>query len=476
MRHWAAWVGFGLALVGAAAEAKAQPVDLKFEPIQFKLRDGSEVAADRGTFSVPEDRNNRKSRRISIGFVRFKSTNPQPGAPIVYLAGGPGGSGVATAQGPRQPIFLALRAVADVIAFDQRGTGLSAHVPPCSAEEPFDPAVPLTEASLTAHYRAAFRHCLRQWRAAGVAVNGYTTAQSAQDIDDLRRALGVRKVDLWGISYGTHLALAAMRAHPDSIGRAALASVEGMSQTVKLPGHLDRAYRRIDAALGDSVPKGGLATLVRSVHAKFDAAPQAFTHRTSDGRTVQFRTDSFPLRTFAGFLPKNPDGYPTLVGGYRALDAGQNGAVAPYLYDFFLKDAVRMNGMTELMDLASGITDARLARVRREARDSLLGTAVNFPMPQLRGAHAEIDLGDRFREEIRSDIPVLVLSGDLDVRTPLEEQAEAIAGLTNKHQIIVRNGGHDLFEAHPGVPQLLIEFFSGRKVTVKELELPRPSL
>ena len=75
-------------------------------------------------------------------------------------------------------------------------------------------------------------------------------------------------------------------------------------------------------------------------------------------------------------------------------------------------------------------------------------------MPQLRGAVPGLDLGDGFQRESSSSIPVLLLSGDLDVRTPLEEQAEATAGLKRLHRILVRNGGHDLFEAHPQVPEI----------------------
>ncbi len=86
-----------------------------------------------------------------------------------------------------------------------------------------------------------------------------------------------------------------------------------------------------------------------------------------------------------------------------------------------------------------------------------------------------LDLGDRFRREIRSSHPVLLFAGELDVRTPLEEQAAATAGLANLHRIVVRNGGHDLFEAHPEVPALLIAFFSGRPVTATELVLPAPA-
>jgi pimeloyl-ACP methyl ester carboxylesterase len=448
------------AVPGAAAAST-----LKVEPTTFKLADGTELPVERGTFSVPEDRNDARSRRIDIGFIRFKSTSPTPGAPIVYLAGGPGGSGVATARGPRQPIFLALREVADVIALDQRGVGLSNPIPPCTARRKLDPAEPLTEASLSAYYRETLDRCLGEWRSAGVAVKGYTTEQNADDLEDLRRALGAAKIDLWGISYGTHLAFAAMRRHPKSIGRVALASAEGMDQTVKLPAHLDSAFSRIEGIAP------GLSARMRRVHDKYGAEPQTFALPQGG---PSFRTDSFPLRMMAGILPKNPDGIAQLAGAYQALEAGQTQALAPLIYGYFFKNPVTMTGMPELMDIASGISGPKLALVRRQAPGSLLGTATNFPMPQLRGAVPGLDLGDRFRREIESNIPVLLLSGDLDVRTPLEEQAAATAGLKRLHRIVVRNGGHDLFEAHPQVPAILVDFFSGRRVTVTELVLPRP--
>ncbi|HEY0114155.1 MAG TPA: alpha/beta hydrolase, partial [Allosphingosinicella sp.] len=246
---------------------------------------------------------------------------------------------------------------------------------------------------------------------------------------------------------------------------------EGMDQTVKLPSSVDAAFARIEAAAG--IP---LTALMRRVHARFDAEPQTFAFRAPDGTSHSIRADSFPLRMMAGILPKNPDGIPLLAGAYAALDAGQTAALAPLMWDYFYKDPLTMGGMTELMDISSGVSDRRLALVRRQAPASLLGSAVNFPMPQLSGQVPGIDLGDRFRREIRSRHPVLLLAGDLDVRTPLEEQAEATAGLANLHRIVVRNGGHDLFEAHADVPALLVAFFSGRPVTVRELTLPAPRL
>jgi pimeloyl-ACP methyl ester carboxylesterase len=240
-----------------------------------------------------------------------------------------------------------------------------------------------------------------------------------------------------------------------------------MDQTVKLPAHLDAAFARIDALAP------GLTARMRRVHSKYDAAPQIFTLPNGG---PSFRTDSFPLRMMAGILPKNPDGIAQLAGAYRALETGQTQALAPLVWGFFYKEPLTMSGMPELTDIASGISDSKLALVRRQAPASLLGTATNFPMPQLRGAVPGLDLGDGFRREVVSTVPVLLFSGDLDVRTPLEEQAEATAGLKRLHRIVVRNGGHDLFEAHPDVPGILVDFFSGRKVAVRELTMPVPSL
>ncbi|MEA3039854.1 MAG: hypothetical protein QOE79_2367 [Sphingomonadales bacterium] len=454
-----------LAACPAAAGARPAAVPLKLEPYSFRLADGTDLPAERGTFSVPEDRNDPGSRRIEIGFLRFRSTAAHPGNPIVYLAGGPGGSGIAAAREQRQPLFLALRRVADVIALDQRGVGVSNHIPPCTAERRLDPAVPLGEASLTAYYRETLLGCVTRWKAAGVAVNGYTTVQCADDLEDLRKALGARKIDLWGISYGTHLAFAAMRRHPRSIGRVALASAEGMDQTVKLPAHVDAAFARIER-----VAPGTVATM-RRVYGRYDSEPGRFT---LPGGKLALRADSFPLRMMAGILPKDPEGIPRLAGAFRALDSGRTEALSPLLYGYFFKDPLTMIGMPELMDVASGITAARLALVRRQAAASLAGAATNFPMPQLRGAVPGLDLGDAYRREIRSSIPTLLLSGDLDVRTPLEEQAEATAGLTRFHRILVRNGGHDLFEAHPAVAGILVDFFSGRAVRTTEISLPPP--
>ncbi|MNE54685.1 Alpha/beta hydrolase family protein [compost metagenome] len=127
------------------------------------------------------------------------------------------------------------------------------------------------------------------------------------------------------------------------------------------------------------------------------------------------------------------------------------------------------------MDLASGVSPARLALIEKEAKTAVLGDAFNLPMPHLLGAIPGVDLGEDFRQPIRIETPALLVAGSLDGRTPLEEQAEVIAQFRNKTQVRVENAGHNVFEAHPEVTPLLVKFFREEAVSDTELTLPPPT-
>jgi pimeloyl-ACP methyl ester carboxylesterase len=377
------------------------------------------------------------------------------------------------AGGPRFPIFMALREVADVIAFDQRGTGLSNAIPTRPART-LPPPV-FTEAGLTSYFRAEFQSAWIEWTKAGVAMTGYNTEQNADDIDDLRRHLGAEKVDLWGISYGTHLALSMLKRHGDRVNRVALASLEGQDQTVKRPAAIDSLLRQVDGLLAaDPVVRAAvpdLSALMRRVHAKLEARPVRMQVKLN-GAPAEIQMGGFGVQMLAGGLIANPNTLAMLPGLYLALDAGRIDVLAPFLGD--VGDLLSITGMPEATDLASGISPSRLALVRREARTAVLGEALNFPMPQLLGAVRGVDLGEGFRTPLRIDHPALLVAGSLDGRTPSAEQDEVAAQFQRKSRVIVENAGHNVFEAHPEVQALLVRFFRGETVADTRLSLPPP--
>jgi pimeloyl-ACP methyl ester carboxylesterase len=363
--------------------------------------------------------------------------------------------------------------VADVIAFDQRGTGLSNHIP--RRPPPAGPLPPFTRAGLTADVRTEFQRAWTDWTKAGVAMRGYNTAESADDVDDLRRHLGAETIDLWGISYGSHLGLSILKRHGDKVRRVALASLEGQDQTVKRPARIDAYIERVDALLAAdpavraAVPD--LPALMRRVHARLEAEPRRMKV-TVRGTPSDLVAGGFAVQLLAGGMFANPGTLALLPGLYRALDAGNVEILAPYLAQMAATPPV--TGMPEAMDLASGISPQRLALVEREARTAVMGDALNFPMPHLLGAVPGVDLGEGFRAPIRIENPALLVAGTLDGRTPLEEQAEVAAQFQRRSQVFVQNAGHNVFEAHPEVQALLVRFFRGEAVDDSRLALPPP--
>ena len=461
----------GLALAQTVAPTPPSPPAAG--PFRFKGWKGQDTDAERGFFEVPEDRRDPRSRKIRLSYVRFASTAAKPGPPIVYLAGGPGGTATRALAGPRFPIMMALREVADVIAFDQRGTGLSNHIPnrPLSAR----PLPAFTQAGLTAYFREDFKSACDHWTKAGVAMSGYNTEQNADDIDDLRRHLGAEQVSLWGISYGTHLALSILKRHGARVSRVALASLEGLDQTVKRPAAVDALLQQVDGLLAaDPAVRAAipdLPALMRRVHARMEAAPVKMPAMLN-GAPVELNIGGFAIQLMTGGLIANPQTLVILPGLYLALDAGRYEVLAPFMAEF--ANILGIAGMPEATDLASGISPGRLALVRREAKTAVLGEALNFPMPQLLGVVPEADLGEAFRASFRIDHPALLIAGTLDGRTPVSEQDEVAAQFTRKARVTVENAGHNVFEAHPDVQGLLVRFFRGETVADTRLVLPPP--
>ncbi|WP_187775566.1 alpha/beta hydrolase [Luteimonas suaedae] len=458
----------------------AQDASAAFEPYSFEAADGTVVVAERGEFWVPENRGDSNSRMIKLAFVRFASTNPNPAVPIVYLAGGPGAPGVGTARRERFPLFMALRAVADVIAFDQRGTGWSNDIPRCDTGRTYPLDRPLTRERMIPFMREQARTCVRFWKDAGVDLAGYNTWESAADLDALRQALGADKITLWGISYGTHLGLATIKRYPERIDKAVFASIEDLHETVKLPELTDAFFARVQEAIGADEKAVArfpdLAALMREVYNQLDAAPMTVTVTAKNGGLAQLSIGKLDVQMLVSGMISDPPHLAYLPAMFAGMASGDFGEIGQAIYDRIRADFGRFgNGMPEAMDSASGISAQRLELVEAQARTSLLGDALNYPMPQLAGAYGVPDLGDDFRAPVTSTVPALFLSGTLDGRTYPESAAETAARFSNATHVLIENAGHNLFMVSPEVTDVILRFLEDRPIERKRIVLPSPT-
>ncbi|MEO1240549.1 MAG: alpha/beta hydrolase [Pseudomonadota bacterium] len=471
---------FSVALAAGCASPDAVSAEPPAETaFIFKADNGEQTPAFRGEFQVPENRSDPDSRTLTLRYVRFAATGENPGSPIVYLAGGPGGSGIRTAKWRRFPLFMAMREFGDVVAFEQRGTGESDDTPECVSDIfiPDDEALPVEEAYTRLHRSVV--QCRTFWEAQGVDLRGYTTVESARDLDALRAHLGVEKITLWGISYGTHLALASVKEMEERIDRLVLASAEGLDQTVKLPSRTDAYFDRVQEAI-DAQPAAKAAypdikALMRRVHAKLEKEPVMLQLETGAGASANYLLQKQKMQRIASGMISDPSRAVTLLQIYSAVDAGDYAPAVGILQRFVRPGApVEWSAMSLAMDVASGIGEDRLAQVEREAQTALLGDFLNFPMPQLNGALADMDLGDDFRTAPQSDIPALLLTGTLDGRTYPESQQEAVAGLRNVTTVTVKNAGHNLFMSSPEVTEAIQRFMRGEAIEDRMISIDPP--
>jgi pimeloyl-ACP methyl ester carboxylesterase len=206
----------------AAQSVTAQTDSLpRFESAECAFTAPSGRAVECGYLIVPEDRQNPEggTLRLHVAIIKAASSNPAPD-PVVYLEGGPGGSALEQIDQTFEAFFEPYAQQRDFIVFDQRGTGFSE--PALECPEATLLLFDMLEQHLTTEEEIslelqAVAACRKRLVAQDINFNAYTSAENAADLADLRLALGIESWNLYGISYGTRLALTAMRDHPDGI-------------------------------------------------------------------------------------------------------------------------------------------------------------------------------------------------------------------------------------------------------------------
>jgi pimeloyl-ACP methyl ester carboxylesterase len=226
-----------------------------FEEADCPFKEPSGITLDCGYLTVPENyaEPNGTQIRLAVAIARHPSGNPEPD-PIVYLEGGPGGSPLEflylTFNTQYQALFETNR---DIVIFDQRGIGYSEPALDCPEMQALNielldyelDGATLTQDELDTLLVDSLMAC-GETLSVDNDLSAYNSASNAADVESLRMALGYEQINLWGISYGTRLALTIMRDYPDGIRSVVIDSV--YTPDVNLfsasPENLHRAFKR----------------------------------------------------------------------------------------------------------------------------------------------------------------------------------------------------------------------------------------
>jgi pimeloyl-ACP methyl ester carboxylesterase len=429
-------------LASACVAGASPPVDLR--PCTLP---GLEEPAFCGEHAVWEDRASKLGRKISlrIALLPARAANPEPD-PIVVLQGGPGASNVASAQASaRSP----LRSHRHILLIDLRGTGGSGALD-CAFQRGHS-AIGYLEDFLPI---AGVRAC-RDSLARNADLDRYVTPWVIEDLAEVLTALRFERVNLHGFSGGTRQALAFIRRYPARVRSALLEGPVPIDARVPLTFARDAQHAFEGVAtecLADSACARAFPNLqeeLRAVVRRLDSAPVLIDVPGVDGRApgrLPLSRSAFAqIVRYMLYRPRSAAGIPLAV--HRAAQgdfsrfgelAASVGVGATISIGFYLS-----NTCSE--DLP-WFTDQEGAAA---ARQTYLG---DYRLRQQRAACAEwptAPLPDKYRDPVRSDVPVLVLVGARDPVTPPRWGREIVQHLTRGRLVEVPDGGHAFSDLEP---------------------------
>lgn len=466
-----------VALFGLQSTPAADVVT--WERLEVVAEVGDTFSARIGRFEVPEDHARPAGAKFKLAFAHYPSTAAEPGPPIYFLVGGPGASATEFALEFTTKKFFDLRTHGDVIALDQRGTGLSepniTDAPAFAFELPLD--APSTRESLAAANLVAARACLEHWRERGVEARAFTTVQSACDVEALRRALGHEKIVLYGVSYGTHLGIECLRRHGAHVERALLSRVEGPDDTYKLAGSGQAVLEALAVRVAkDETYAALLPDLIgslRRLSAQLAKDPVTVVVPQRAGEPIEIVLGPHDLQLVVASTLGSSRGQAFLPALVEAALRGDFAGIG-HLARGLRADEVA-NAMGLLMDCASSASRARFERMEVEARDAgnVIGDALNAPyLREVARSIALPSVNAELCAPFRCEVPVMLVSGAMDGRTPAANAEALRARFPRSTHVVFTNTAHDARELEdPRTAAVLHAFLRGDPVRDETIEL-----
>jgi pimeloyl-ACP methyl ester carboxylesterase len=411
-----------------------------------------------GRLTVPENRRHPNGRtiRLSVAIIPAASAHKK-NDPIVWLAGGPGDDAILEI-----PMAMSgrLNADRDVIFMSQRGTYTADPKLTC---DPVDhwPAqtlnMPYDAAATGVAYAAATRECRRELERKA-DLSAYNTLESSDDLEALRVALHIAKWNIYGISYGTDLALTYMRMHPRGIRAAGIDGVfppqlgGGVASWASASEGINAVFNACEAQPACRSRYGNIAATWQQLVNKYEASPTSVrvavpghsgkvSVMISGGMLLQWAVS--PGTHIAGKMPASID----------ALANGNPGPIASTWAQPKLDPAgigVLGNGLFSGVSCGEWVpyeTEADVVNAGRRAfpmfSPSIWRNAPNLPFMRQNCAVWKVpSVAPEVRDVTHSAIPTLVINSKYDAQTAASFGSLVARTLTNATVVTIPNVAH----------------------------------
>ena len=404
----------------------------------FNVPSGYDIEC--GILTVPEDRTEANTPNIQLAVAIVHAAEGGQAAPILYLAGGPGGSAIDDFVADPSSWDYAFTRSRDLILLDQRGTGYS------------QPTLDCPEFTEAADDENPDQLCFDRLVANGVDLDAYNTRENAADVAVLREALGIAEWDLLGISYGTRLALDVMRYHPQGIRAVVLDSPfppnadTPVDEIYSLTDALNELYADCarDAYCSDQYPDLEAVFLEAVERINTDETAEIYGDDLVFALSSAFSdTELIPLLPYVIYEVANDN--------YSALDEiSEEGSYARPRYQGGA-DRSDSEGMFNSVvchdEMAQGdyerVETAVVGSIPVELEGALLQNT--YDIAQLCEYWNPMDSVDN--TAVSSSIPTLILVGQYDVATPPRWARLTAQTLSNAYLFEFPGAGHSLLSS-----------------------------
>ena len=383
--------------------------------------------------------------------------------PLVLLAGGPGQGAVETYASMTR-VFQSNLRDRDIILVDQRGTGDS-HPLRCDVTDEDMESMLDVESDA---WKGWLQGCKDSM---DVDTHFFTTTDAIKDLEAVRQSLGIKQWNLYGGSYGTRKALTYMKMHPEVLRSVVLDSVVHQSEVLSssheenLQSTLNAVFERCKNQVACNEAFGDAEQQMWTFLDQLKETP--IEMRLPNARTGELEDLTFTrehavmaIRMFS-YSPETMGMIPLLVS------LANHGQPENLAYQAMMVGASLEEGLNNALELSVLCAeDAPFMREQRTLSNSLFGDNFTELVMQRCDIWDSVAVDASFKTDVESDIPTLLLSGELDPVTPPAFAEKAMETLSNAQHLVAKGQGH-IAATRGCMPKIVGQFIADPKAELE---------